>query len=569
MFFSIGVRLPGALLLLAMGLGAGLAAGQTPVVTGVANSASGIVQGLPNGGIAQGSIFLVVGTNLGPSTLATATTPFQTTSVGGTSVSIVVNNVTVNAPMYYASATQIAALLPSNTPVGTGALTVTANGTASVSTAVSIVANNFGIYTALQNGQGPAVVTYTDYSVVSAVPGTGSLGGGGPYTYGGAARPGDTLVLWGTGLGPVSGNELGGAGLGAGIVNSSLTVWLGGVAAPVSYQGRSGCCIGEDQIIFTVPSNVPTGCAVPLTVQIGTVVSNYALVPVTSAGRSCTPQNSSLSGAVMQTLTASPVPINYASLQMGRRIGGATTSGVIYQDFGLGQFAQVSVAPTAQPTLLTSLDTPPFGTCTTSSSQSAPAPLFSVLTGIDAGPITVSGPNGQTIMKETQSGSAGYATTYTSTFSATGTYFSGGTYKIAAAGGANIKAFTTGFTITQTPTWQNSDQSRLFFAKVARTDGMTLNWVGGSAAYTVEIDGSSSTNNLDNTAGVGATFSCFVPSTAGTFTIPPSVLLAIPASANAEIDFRPTLPPVSFAASGLDVGVLNFQYQSSFFLPLN
>ncbi|HEY4360509.1 MAG TPA: hypothetical protein VGN17_06055 [Bryobacteraceae bacterium] len=565
MFTSIRLLQSGLVFLVGMGI----AAAQTPVITAVANDASGVMQGLPNAGIAQGSIFLVVGTNLGPSTLATASAPFQDTSVGGTSVSIVVNNTTVNALMYYASATQIGALLPSNTPIGTGALTVTTNGTASVSTSVTIVQSNFGIFTASQNGQGAAIVTFPDYSVVSAVPGTGSLGGGGPYTYGGAARPGDALVLWGTGLGPVSGNDSAGAGLGQAIANSSLTVLLGGVAAPVIYQGRSGCCIGEDQIVFTVPDGVPTGCAVPLAVQIGNLVSNYALVPVTNSGRSCTPQNPVYSGAAVQTLMSSANPFNYASFQMGRRIGSYTASGVTYQDFGSGQFAQVSLPPTARPTALTYLDTPASGTCTTTTNQSsATTALFSVLTGIDAGTIVVSGPNGQSVMKEAKSGSAGYPTTYSSTFSATGGYFSGGSYSIKAAGGIDVKAFTSSFTIAQTPTWQNSDQSRLAFTKNNRTDGITINWVGGSSAYSVEIDGASSVVNPDGTAYVSTGFSCFVPSAANTFTIPPSVLLALPASAGTEIDFKPTLPPQAVTAGSLDLGVLSFQYDTAYFITI-
>ena len=42
------------------------------------------------------------------------------------------------------------------------------------------------------------------------------------------------------------------------------------------YQSRSGCCIAEDQIVFKVPNNVGTGCAVPLVVQIGTAPTRSA-----------------------------------------------------------------------------------------------------------------------------------------------------------------------------------------------------------------------------------------------------------------------------------------------------
>jgi hypothetical protein len=133
-----------------------------------------------------------------------------------------------------------------------------------------------GILTLDSSGQGPAIITYPDYGLVSAAKAANC---GGPNTACGAANPGDTLTLWGTGLGSVGGDDASGAGLGQNMPNIPLTVWLGGAQAPVSYQGRSGCCVGLDQIVFTVPSKVPTGCAVPLVVQIGTTtntVSNTA-----------------------------------------------------------------------------------------------------------------------------------------------------------------------------------------------------------------------------------------------------------------------------------------------------
>ncbi|HEV2117610.1 MAG TPA: hypothetical protein VGR48_16370, partial [Terriglobales bacterium] len=152
----------------------GVAAGQ-PTITSVANAASNLPQGLPNSGIAQGSIFIVKGTGLGPDTIAFAQTAFQSSTLAGSSISVTVGSTTVNALMYYASAAQLAALLPSNTPTGSGTLTVTYSGTASSTFAVQVVANNIGIFSFSQDGQGLAIATYPDYSLVSAVPGTGTL----------------------------------------------------------------------------------------------------------------------------------------------------------------------------------------------------------------------------------------------------------------------------------------------------------------------------------------------------------------------------------------------------------
>src|SRR3989442_11029124 len=91
-------------------LTAGIAAAQAPVVKRVYNAASNIVQGLPNGGIAQGSVFAVTGSNLGPATLSVDPTPFTSTSLLGTSVSVTVKGTTVRMLMYYTSAGKVAGL---------------------------------------------------------------------------------------------------------------------------------------------------------------------------------------------------------------------------------------------------------------------------------------------------------------------------------------------------------------------------------------------------------------------------------------------------------------------------
>ena len=53
-----------------------------------------------------------------------------------------------------------------------------------------------------------------------------------------------------------------------------VEVYVGGKRADVTYRGRSGCCAGIDQIVFTVPQGVE-GCYVPVVVKTGDVVSNF------------------------------------------------------------------------------------------------------------------------------------------------------------------------------------------------------------------------------------------------------------------------------------------------------
>jgi uncharacterized protein (TIGR03437 family) len=201
-FLLFGVFRLSSVLLLASAVIPGLSA--APVIAGVGNAASNI---LVNSPLAQGSIFIVYGTGLGPADIALAPSAFQTTTLSGTSIAVTVGTTTVNALMYYTSDGQVAALLPSNTPTGLGAFTVTYNGETSPPMNRGIAPSNVGIFTISSNGDGPAIVTYPDYSLVSAAEVTPC---GGPYTYCGAANPGDTLILWTTGLGPVNGDDASG-----------------------------------------------------------------------------------------------------------------------------------------------------------------------------------------------------------------------------------------------------------------------------------------------------------------------------------------------------------------------
>jgi uncharacterized protein (TIGR03437 family) len=172
------------------------------VIGTVANAASYIDPSLPNGGIAQGSIFVLIGNNLGPANISIAGAAFQSTTLNGTSVSVTVGNNTVSCPLYYTSAGQVAALLPSNTPTGTGTITVTFNGQTGISRPIRVVTSSPAIFTITSDGQGAGIVTYPDYSLVSVAKAANC---GGVNTTCGAANPGDTIIIWTTGLGPISG----------------------------------------------------------------------------------------------------------------------------------------------------------------------------------------------------------------------------------------------------------------------------------------------------------------------------------------------------------------------------
>ena len=137
-----------------------------PGITAIANAASNIYFNAP---LAQGCIFIIKGSGLGPANLSTASVPFRSTNLNGSSVAVTVGSTTVNALMYYTSSTQLAALLPSNTPTGVASFIVTYNGQSSASVNQGIVMSNLGLFTLDSSGQGPAIVSYPDYTLVSAV----------------------------------------------------------------------------------------------------------------------------------------------------------------------------------------------------------------------------------------------------------------------------------------------------------------------------------------------------------------------------------------------------------------
>jgi uncharacterized protein (TIGR03437 family) len=505
-----------------------------PVITSVANAASnrGFLSPL-----AQGSLFVIKGSGLGPADISIAPTPFQSATLSGTSVMVLdtVGGTTTNALMYYTSATQVAALLPSNTPTGTGkAFRVTYNGQSSNVVTRDVVTSNVGIFTLNSSGQGPAIVTFPDYSLVSARK---------------AGNPGDTLVLWATGLGPVSGVDASGAGLGQNMPNSPLTLWLGGVQAPVIYQGRSGCCIGQDQIVFTVPNNVPTGCAVPLVVQSGTAVypiSNTTVMPVASGSRNCTFSHPALASVdVEQAVIAGPITFGRLQLRKSAKKAGDGDQLQLL-------FAKIpSYPPGTQPFFASYVDDQPLGTCIVydTGNNGADSYFFGSLAPLDAGSsFTVKGPNGS----RTVTGNPGQTG---ATLSDAGTFLVPGSYNISGTGGKDVGPFSGTITFPTSPTLVSPPSADGL--TVTRSSGMTVTWTGGDPNAYVEI---SVASMIDSTFSAGAFANCKAPTTAGTFTIPSYVLLALPAGNFTGFELGPgtnqAAATAPFTATGLSVGMV-------------
>jgi uncharacterized protein (TIGR03437 family) len=517
---------------------AGLATAQ-PVIapSGVRNSASFAFQGLPNADIAQGSIFTVLLSSAlpVPNQLLSAypvPTVFNGASmkvtVGGTSVDVLMFGTAQNS-----SGSQLDGILPSSTPVGAGTITVTYNGQTSAAAPINVVGGSFAWYTATSQGFGPGAFTDLKYQYLTPTH---------------AANPGDTVIGWGTGLGPVSGNEAAG-GLPGALKVAGLSMWVGGQPVTPMYTGRADFP-GEDQINFQIPQGV-SGCAVPVILQIGTVVSNTATMPIAASGGACS-DPTGFSATDLQSL-ATKGSFAMGAITLDRTstsvtLPGSTLPVLSIVDSITGVFSKL--VPANAMTASGPFPRPSSGTCTVFTYGGTPIiPNAPVGSPADAGTaLNISGPAGA---KQVPKQSPGM---YSLTISGV-PYLNPGAYSIDdGSGGMDVGPFKVSFNIPNPLTWTNEAS----ITSVNRSQGVTVTWSGGDQNSYATISGSSSTSG-PQAANVGAMFTCTAPISAGTFTVPPSVLLALPQNsgttpATSFLGVGSGTLPMKFTAPGLDAG---------------
>ncbi len=253
--------------------------------------------------LAQGSLFVVFGTNIGPAQYAGATSLPLPPQLGGTSISVTSGTTTLTCPMVYSLSGTAAAILPSNTPTGPATVTLTYNKVMTPFPAeVTVVPSAIGLYTSSSSGLGPGPITALN----------GVL-----KTFAAASKSSDIATVWGTGLGPISGPD---ADVPSAFPNfPGVEVFVGTQAAKVIYAGRSGCCVGVDQISFEVPSGV-TGCFVPIAVRTSGGISNFISFAVSNDGGPCSdiaptiPVNLMNQAAAGQSVTAAAFGVGPTSV---------------------------------------------------------------------------------------------------------------------------------------------------------------------------------------------------------------------------------------------------------------
>lgn len=431
---------------------------------------------------------------------------------------------------------QVNALLPSQTPVGSGTVTVTYNNQTSAPEPVQIVSAAFGPFTYNASGFGQAIATDLNYQLNTVIH---------------AFHPGDWAVLWGTGLGPIDGDD---AGLPPVVNLGTPTVHVGNAAVTPYYAGRSADFPGLDQIQFQIPSGIQ-GCSVPVAVESNGMIGGSATIAVSASGQTC-PDSMLGQDLVAKLAAGGTVDFGFVQLMAIVLRSESLPTGIGVPDFGSATFSEF----TPQTAGLASYGVSQGYCITTNNPDMSPAQL-------DAGSsLTLEGLATATLPQV-------YAGDYFAMFNSGASQFfwSGLRYTVSGAGGGKVGAFSVTDT-TGIPT--------AFFSAIRagqtfpRSADLTVTWTGGNPQLQngqVTIAGYSEGSSDGSLFGA---FMCTAPLSAQSFTIPRWVLSFLPTTATGYIGIAPyplaaiwigqSNNPLTFQAQGLDRGILVDEFFNGF-----
>ena len=420
--------------------------------------------------------------------------------------------------IYYAIATQIAAVLPSNTPAGTALVTVTYGGATSGTFPIQVVPTAMGFdgYFGTPNGLGLATNPFT----------------GAEYNYANAIPPGATVVLWGSGLGadPTRDRIYVPAAF---PINNLAQLYIGGVETPIGYQGASGYP-GVNQVNVTIPASAPTGCNVPVVgVTVAGIPSNFITLPIGNGP--CSDPALGINGTQLQALSEQ-ANVKVGLLGLSQATTPAAGGGTQVTQTGFANFQSVNGILYGAAAGSVSV-----GGCIVNQSLTGGS---ITTTPLDAGSLLLIGPTSDTALTSLPQGF----------IPATG-----GAFTVNGLGGKDIGPFTTsiGFPVPLL-TWTNQSAAAI----IVRAAGVAVTWSGGQPGTLVAITGTSL-----GPMSTDGTFTCIQPVEAGQFTVPGYVLEGLPPgdgtlTVTNESNFR------TFTAPGLDygatVGSVSYQINASY-----
>jgi len=474
----------------------------------VVNAASHLPSSVPGGALAPGALVALDGLRFDPSAVT---------------VEIESGNKFYSATIVSATGEHIVTRMPDHTRSGRGSLFVVSHGKRSVGYDIVFAPAAFGIFTANEQGWGEAKLL------------------------GGIARPGGRVTLSGTGLGHAG--------------TDTIQVLVGGRRA--SHLERSAQN-GIDRLSFTLASETPAGCAVPVSVTVGSITGNSATIPVGSGG-ACGPARNWFgqmrapgeksgnvvllhSDAILELTPGQPVHFMVDNLLAG--------------------FAHHLTDKAGGPLDLM----PPEGACMNwagplDSNQMELSAIMGMVqdssgANLDAGPsVSVSGPDGvRRAMSSDKMISEKKPQIYSailggdpplSRIPPTPLFLAPGQYHVDIPGGPDVGAAKAVVEVPRPIVWRNRDGVTILDRRV----GTELTWTL-SRGYTAVVF-AWNINRRSSTAGFAV---CLPPVRAEVFRIPSTAVANLPASGASGSDLSlgfvgvgaVPLEPPSFSAGGLD-----------------
>lgn len=227
-------------------------------------SPGGVVSGADfqaDAGLAPGSIVSIFGVALASATAGATALPLPT-ELGGASVELE----GVPMPLFFSSAGQVNAQIPLETaPNNTVLGTVSVDGIRSQPFEVRVSPFSPALFSLSEDGLGPGAILHASGALVSAD---------------NAAQAGQTVMLFGTGLGAVTNPPDTGQPASANPLSKTITtptVTIGGRTAPIDFSGLAPGFVGLYQVNVVVPSGLPPG-EHPVVLTIGGVSSNTVTI---------------------------------------------------------------------------------------------------------------------------------------------------------------------------------------------------------------------------------------------------------------------------------------------------
>ncbi len=229
----------------------------SPFVTAVTNGASFAPADVV--GIAPGSWISIFGSALAGAEAVASEIPLPRTL---SSTTVKINGTPI--PLGYVSPAQINAQAPVDLPPGLATLVVTSGSTDTAAGQVLVAAAGPGIFT---YGENRAVATHAGGALITAES---------------PAEPGETIIVYLSGIGPVSPQPATGQAAGTEPLSRAVLPFsaaIGGREAPVDFLGMTPFLVGLAQANLRAPAGAASGDQ-PVVLTVGGAVSNAPLVRI-------------------------------------------------------------------------------------------------------------------------------------------------------------------------------------------------------------------------------------------------------------------------------------------------